>query len=79
MKDKSSLFQFSIFFKQNTKTLFFRKKQDCSGPHVSDQLATYFINFHNFGPKLTNWVFLESGGTGGSKFSIRANVANVSI
>ena len=30
----------------------------------------YCINFHNFGPKLTNWVFLESERTGGSEFSI---------
>ena len=39
----------------------------------------YYINFHNFGPKLTNWVFLESGGTGGSEFSIWANLANFTI
>ena len=39
----------------------------------------YHINFHNFGPKLTNWVFLESGGTGGSEFLIWANLANFAI
>ena len=32
--------------------------------------SIYGINFHNFGPKLTYWVLLESGGPGGSEFSI---------
>ena len=30
----------------------------------------FCIKFHNISPKSTNWVFLESGGTGGPEFSI---------
>ena len=30
----------------------------------------YWTNFHIYGPNLSNWVFLESGGSGGFVFSI---------
>ncbi len=39
----------------------------------------YYINFHNFGSKLKNQVFLKSVGSGGFEYQISAHLDNFEI